>query len=136
MKASHAAVFYAIFFVVVLVVTGGFVFKRTTQDVSPLWLTPQEAKNVIDKTSDVVVIDLSRHFYNDGHLPGALNYPRCALRYVLSNLDKNKTYIVYCHWTGDPLASAYDLKEAGFNNVYALEGNYGAWVDAGYQVVN
>jgi len=136
MKASHSAVFYAIFLVVVLVVTGGFVFKRTTQDVSPLWLTPQQAKDLIDKTPGVVIIDLSRHFFNDGHLPGALNYSRCALPYLIASLDKSKTYLVYCHWTGAPLSSANYLKDAGFSNVYALQGNYGAWVDAGYPVAN
>jgi len=127
-------VFYAIFFTVVLAVTAGFVFKRITPDVSPLWLTPQEAKTLIDKTSDVVVIDLSRHFYGKAHLPGAVNYPRCVIPAAISSFDKNATYLVYCHWTGAPLAGANLLKEAGFQNVYALKGNFGAWEDAGYPV--
>jgi len=136
MKWSHAMAYYAIFLVVVLAVTGGFVFKRTTPDVSPLWLTPQEAKNLLDKTPDVVVIDLSRWYYGNGHLPSAINYPRCAIPVVASNLDKNKTVLVYCHGAGATLGSAYRLKQAGFDNVYALKGNYGAWVDAGYPVEN
>ena len=136
MKASDALYFYAIFFAVVLIVTGGFVFHRTTSDVSPLWVTPQEARNLIDKTSDVVVIDLSRYFYDSGHLPGALNYTKCALPGIVSNFDKGRTILVYCHGAGAPLTSAKVLKGAGFNNVYALEGNYGAWLNAGYAVEN
>jgi rhodanese-related sulfurtransferase len=136
MKASDALYFYAIFFAVLLIVTGGLVFKRTTPDVSPLWITPQEARNLIDKTSDVVVIDLSRNFYDSGHLPGALNYPKCALPGIISSFHKDQTYIVYCHGAGAPLISANRLKKAGFDNVYALEGNYGAWKDAGYAVEN
>lgn len=136
MKASDALYFYAIFFAVVLIVSGGFIFHRTTPDVSPLWVTPQEARNLIDKTSDVVVIDLSRYFYDSGHLPGALNYPKCALPGIISSFDKDRTFIVYCHGAGAPLTSANMLKDAGFKNVYALEGNYGAWLNAGYPVEN
>jgi rhodanese-related sulfurtransferase len=136
MKASDALYYYAIFFAVVLIVTGGLIFKRTTPEVSPLWITPQEARNLMDKTSDVVVIDQSRYFYDSGHLPGALNYPKCALPGIVSSFDKGQTYIVYCHGAGAPLISANRLKGAGFKNVYALEGNYGAWLDAGYPVEN
>jgi len=47
---------------------------------------------------------------------------------------KNATYLVYSHWTGAPLSAAELLKDAGFQNVYALKGNFGAWVDSGYPV--
>jgi rhodanese-related sulfurtransferase len=136
MKFTHALVFYAIFIAVVMIVAGGFVFKRTTSDVSPLWLTPQEAKKLIDQAPDVVLIDLSRNFYSNGHLPGALNYTKCAISEVISNFNKNKTYIFYCHGAGAPLSSAYKMKQAGFLYTYALAGNYGAWLNAGYPVEN
>jgi len=133
-KATHAMVFYAIIFTVVAVVMVGVTFKRTTSDVSPLWLTPQEATALLDETTDVVVIDLSSRFYDQGHLPGAVNYPKDAIPEAISDLDKDATYIVYSHWTGAPLSAAALLKEAGFKYVYALKGNFGAWADAGYPV--
>lgn len=129
-------VYYTIFIAVVMTVTAGLVFKRTTPNVSPLWLTPQEAMKMINQTSDVVIIDLSRYFYDNGHLPGAVNYQKCAIPGIISNFDKSKTYIVYCHGAGAPLSIASKLKEAGFENTYALKGNYGAWVNAGYAVEN
>jgi len=101
---------------------------------SPLWLTPQEATALLDETTDVVVIDLSSRFYDQGHLPGAVNYPKDAIPEAISDLDKDATYIVYSHWTGAPLSAAALLKEAGFKYVYALKGNFGAWADAGYPV--
>ena len=134
MKATQAMVFYAIFFTVVAAVMAGYAFKRTTSDVSPLWITPQEAKTLLDETTDVVIIDLSRRFYDKGHLPGAVNLPTSTIPAALSGLDKNATYLVYSHWTGAPLTSAQLLKDAGFKNVYALKGNFGAWVDSGYPV--
>jgi rhodanese-related sulfurtransferase len=133
-KSSQAMVFYAIFFTVVAAVIAGYAFKRTTSDVSPLWLTPQEAKTLLDNTTDVVVIDVSRHFYDEGHLPGAINYPKDAFPAAIPSLDRNATYLVYSHWTGAPLSVAGLLKDAGFKNVYALKGNFGAWADAGYPV--
>ncbi|MBE0700129.1 MAG: rhodanese-like domain-containing protein, partial [Acholeplasmataceae bacterium] len=34
------------------------------------------------------------------------------------------------------IAGASKLIDAGFENVYRLEGNYSAWVEAGYPVEN
>jgi len=36
-------------------------------------LTAQEAKDLIDTTPDLVIIDVSPH-YAEGHIPGAVNY--------------------------------------------------------------
>jgi len=136
MKASHAMVFYAVFFIIAAVVVSGFTYKATTSGVSPMWLTPQEAKQLLDKTTDVVIIDLSPRFYGEGHLPGAVNYPKDTLQDQISTWDRDATYVVYSHWTGAPLSAAELLKDAGFKNVYALKGNFGAWVDAGYPIEN
>jgi len=138
MKFSHALVYYGLFVAVVLIVTGGFIFKRTTTDESPLWITPQQVTQFTQQysNSDIVFIDLSRYYYNDGHIKGSINYPKCAIPAVIDHLDKNKIYIVYCHGTGAPLSSAYKLKDAGFPYVFALRGNFGSWVDAGYPVEN
>jgi len=133
-KASQAMVFYAIFFTVVAMVVVGFTFLKTTSGVSSMWLTPQEAKEMLDKTTDVVIIDLSPRYYDKGHLPGAVNLPTSDIPATVSGWDKNATYLVYSHWTGAPLSAAEQLKEAGFKNVYALKGNFGAWVDSGYPV--
>ena len=134
MKASDALVFYGIFFTVLAVVMVGFTFLQTTSGVSSLWLTPQEAKELLDKTTDVVVIDLSSRWYDQGHLPGAVNVPKSTIPETVSGWDKNATYLVYSHWTGAPLSAAELLKDAGIKNVYALKGNFGAWVDSGYPV--
>ena len=134
MKASHAMVFYAVFFTIVAVVVAGFTYKETTSDVSAMWLTPQEAKALLDNVTDVVIIDLSPRYYDKGHLPGAVNLPKSEIPAAATGWDKNATYLVYSHWTGAPLSAAEVLKDAGFKNVYALKGNFGAWVDSGYPV--
>jgi rhodanese-related sulfurtransferase len=134
MKASHAMVFYAIFIVVACVVSGGIILKRSVPVSASPFVSPEIARDLIDNRDDVVVIDVSRYFYRDGHLPGALNYPKCSISAGITSLSKDKTYLVYCHGFGSPMGSVYRLKEAGFRNVFALRGNYGAWADAGYPV--
>ena len=97
-------------------------------------LSPEEAKELIE-TQDVIIIDVSPHYAN-GHIPGAVSYylGDGSLDQAISSLDKDATYLVYCHIDSVAIAGAQRLVDAGFTTVYRLEGNYAAWVDAGYDV--
>jgi len=57
-----------------------------------------------------------------------------SLDAAIPTLDKTRTYLVYCHVDSVAIAGAQKLLDAGIENVYRLEGNYSAWVDAGYPV--
>lgn len=98
-------------------------------------VTPQEAKALIDKHSDLVIIDVSPA-YAQGHLPGAVSYylGDGSLERAIPILDKNGKYLVYCHVDSVSIAGAQRLVDAGFATVYRLKGNYSAWVAAGYPV--
>ncbi len=98
-------------------------------------LTPAQAKELIDNNPDVIIIDVSPD-YDNGHLPGAVNYylGDGSLDEAIPMLDKDATYLVYCHVDSVAIAGAQKLVDAGFTNVYRLEGNYSAWVDAGYPI--
>ena len=98
-------------------------------------VTPAEAKDLIDKNPDLIIIDVSPH-YAEGHLPGAVHYylGDGSLDAAIPTLDKDKTYLVYCHIDSVAIQGAQKLVDAGFKNVYRLEGNYQAWVDAGYPI--
>lgn len=104
--------------------TGGYI------DVSPA-----DAKDLIDNNPDIIIIDVSPH-YAQGHLPGAINYylGDGSLDDAIPTLDKDATYLVYCHVDSVAIAGAQALVDAGFGKVYRLEGNYSAWVDAGYPI--
>ena len=97
----------------------------------------EDAKQLIDNNPDIIIIDVSPK-YDEGHLPGAINYyvGDGSLDEAISTLDKSKTYLVYCHVDSASIAGAEKLIEAGFEKVYRLVGNYSAWVDAGYPVEN
>lgn len=103
--------------------------------VSFLDIAAMEAKSKIDAGSFEAIFDVSPH-YSSGHLPGATNANAGAggtdLSVLIADMDKTKAYLVYCHANGPAMAGAQLMEDAGFSNVYRLEGNYGAWVDAGY----
>ena len=69
-------------------------------------------------------------------LAGAVHYYLAdgSLEAAIPTLDKDATYLVYCHVDSVAIGGAQALVDAGFSNVYRLEGNYGAWVDAGYPI--
>ena len=98
-------------------------------------VSPQEAKMLIEENPDLVIIDVSPNYAN-GHLPGAVNYylGDGSLDEAIPTLNKNAKYLVYCHVDSVAIAGAQKLVDAGFKPVYRLEGNYKAWVDAGYPI--
>lgn len=98
-------------------------------------VSPEEANMLIDTVPDLVVVDVSPK-YDEGHLPGSINYyvGDGSLDVAIPDLDMDKPYLVYCHVDSAAIAGATKLVEAGFDPVYRLEGNYSAWVAAGYPI--
>lgn len=106
-----------------------------TEKASYMEVTPTEAKALIDKTSDIVIIDVSPAFAN-GHLPKAVNYyiGDGTFAKTIPTLNRDRTYIVYCHLSSTSARGAQQLVDASFPRVYRLKGNYKAWIQAGYPV--
>jgi rhodanese-related sulfurtransferase len=120
---------------VTLAVVGGCAQEQGPAQGTYIDVTPAEAKELIDGNPDIIIIDVSPN-YDQGHLPGAIHYyiGDGSLDNALPALDKEATYLVYCHIDSVAIQGAQKLVDAGFRNVYRLEGNYQAWVDAGYPV--
>jgi rhodanese-related sulfurtransferase len=98
-------------------------------------VTPEEAAQLIAENPNLIIIDVSPH-YAEGHLPGAVSYylGDGSLEAAIPTLDKEAEYLVYCHVDSVSIAGAQMLIDAGFETVYRLQGNYAAWVNAGYPV--
>lgn len=74
--------------------------------------------------------------YDTGHLPGALWMPETEVAARAKRLPKRRPVVVYCYcgeWETSTHA-AFELQLLGFSNVFALEGGYRAWRDAGLPV--
>jgi rhodanese-related sulfurtransferase len=122
-------------FIIVLSFFSGCTDQQEEGQTGYMDVTAMEAKELIDSKPDIIIIDVSPN-YNDGHIPGAINYyiGDGSLDDAIPSLDKNKEYLVYCHVDSASISGAQKLIDAGFNTVYRLEGNYRAWVDAGYPI--
>lgn len=131
MKKTWSTVFAVSFFVLAAV---GLI-SCAAEKASYVDLPPAEAQALIDETPDIIIIDVSPA-YAKGHLPQAVNYfiGDGSLDEAIPTLDKDKTYLVYCHVDSVAIEGAQKLVDAGFTKVYRLEGNYEAWVDAGYPI--
>jgi rhodanese-related sulfurtransferase len=131
MKKTLSTVFAVSFFVLAAV---GLI-SCATEKASYVDLPPAEAQALIEKTPDIIIIDVSPA-YAEGHLPQAVNYyiGDGSLDKAIPTLDKDKTYLVYCHVESASIQGAQKLVDAGFKNVYRLKGEYDAWVDAGYPI--
>lgn len=81
---------------------------------------------------DFRIIDVSSD-YNNGHIVNAVNYPIDSFEISIVGLDKTNVYLVYSRNEESRIAAKI-MADNGFENVYRLQGNYGAWVQAGFPV--
>jgi rhodanese-related sulfurtransferase len=98
-------------------------------------IEPADAYKLINDNPSIIIIDVSPRF-EKGHLPKALNYyiGDGSLDKAIPSLDKNKTYLVYCHVDSASIPGAQKLIDAGIKDVYRLKGNYGPWLEGGYPI--
>lgn len=122
--------------VVLALVCAGCLQQESEVGLNYTDVTPEEAILLIEDNPGLIIVDVSP-FYEQGHLPGAVSYPMGdgSLDKAIPTLDKNAMYLVYCHSDSVSIRAAQNLVDAGFSQVYRLEGNYRAWVDAGYEIV-
>jgi len=94
---------------------------------------------------DLVLIDLRdiRELQREGHLPGAVHTPRGMLEfwidpdspYARPIFQEDKRFVFYCRsgWRS-ALATAIAMR-LGLQRTSHLEGGFGAWKDAGFEIV-
>lgn len=88
-------------------------------------VSPKVALALMETVPDLVIIDVSP-MYKEGHLPGAINHPvgDGSLDKAIPDLDKNKTYLVYCQGEAPTIEGSEKLVAAGFEKVFRLQGEY------------
>lgn len=85
----------------------------------------------------VTIVDVrSLAAYEQAHLPGALHIPLEELAERVSELDGNRTIVLYVLFSseGDALEAAMILYELGFTKVAVLEGGIQRWYAEGYAI--
>ncbi|MDK2989452.1 MAG: hypothetical protein PWR16_981 [Methanoculleus sp.] len=101
-------------------------------------IPPVEASALLEEREGdpgFVVIDVRRpDEFAGGHIPGAINIDSADFSEHLDALDRNGTYLVYCQRGGRSAGVRELMREAGFREVYEIEGGMSAWKAAGLPV--
>ncbi|MEO0787281.1 MAG: rhodanese-like domain-containing protein [Bacteroidota bacterium] len=90
----------------------------------------EEFESLVAEKPNAILLDLRTPAETQGGtIPGAieLNFrdPQFAER--LHQLDREKTYIVYCASGGRSTRASQQMQEAGFGQVYNLKPGYRGW---------
>jgi rhodanese-related sulfurtransferase len=96
-------------------------------------VTVDETNKVI-ASNDVQFIDVrTTAEFEGGHAIKAVNYPLDSLNKDLEKLDKTKPTYLICQTGRRSLEGAKILNQAGFKEVYSVNGGTTAWKTAGLQ---
>jgi len=116
--------------------------KSNAETVSqqPRKITLAEAKKRWEEKTAVFVDARARLFFQVGHIPGALSFPREEFekKQELAALlpHRDKIIVVYCNGVDCPDSAvlAVYLSREGFRHLQIFEGGWPAWQEAGYPV--
>ena len=102
-------------------------------------LNIKEGHDLIEKNKnnpDFVILDVrTPGEFNSGHIQNAVNidYKASDFKDNISNLDKNKTYALYCRSGRRAVASSDIMAELGFQHIYQF-GGVKEWQEAGFKL--
>jgi rhodanese-related sulfurtransferase len=76
--------------------------------------------------------------FNEGHIEGAqlIDFQSGNFESEIETLDKSKTYAVYCRSGNRSGQAVKIMSDAGFTNLYNLNGGVIDWSSAGLPLVN
>jgi rhodanese-related sulfurtransferase len=76
--------------------------------------------------------------FNEGHIEGAqlIDFQSGNFESEIATLDKSKTYAVYCRSGSRSGQAVKIMSNAGFTNLYNLNGGVIDWANAGLPLVN
>lgn len=121
---------YAILFLFV------FSCKEVPQQISKV-SSPDEINTLLE-AKDIQLIDVrTPKEYKAGFIDGAKNIDFFSPTFLddINKLDKKKPVIVYCKRGGRSAKSAKKFQDAGFMEIYDLEGGITNWDNKGYILV-
>ncbi|TSA46960.1 MAG: rhodanese-like domain-containing protein [Actinomycetales bacterium] len=76
--------------------------------------------------------------FNEGHIEGAqlIDFQSGNFESEIATLDKSQTYAVYCRSGNRSGQAVKVMSDAGFSNLYNLNGGVIDWANAGLPLVN
>ena len=101
-------------------------------------LSVSEFSNKVAETGVITLDVRTPGEFNEGHIKGALlvDFQSGNFENEIASLDKSKTYAVYCRSGSRSGQAVKVMSEAGFTNIYNLNGGVIDWANAGMTLVN
>ncbi len=102
-------------------------------------VAPEIFKQKLSQTPDAILVDVRTPAeWSGGVLENAqqMNYQDADFEQRITALDKSKPVFVYCKLGGRSGRVTSILEEAGFQQVYDLDGGIVAWQNQGFKVVS
>ncbi|MEC4682592.1 MAG: rhodanese-like domain-containing protein [Nitrospirota bacterium] len=95
-----------------------------------LQLHPTDLKGKLDKGEDLLIIDVREGWEHARvRIPNALHIPLAQLPQKISELDRERDIVVYCHHGVRSLQACQFLKKMGFEKVQNLHGGIDAYAN-------
>lgn len=96
-------------------------------------VSQEEVQNA-SEDENIVIIDVRTPAeYDESHIPGAINIDIYGEDFngKVQELDKDKTYYVYCRTGGRSSSAISIMTNAGHESVFQINGDFVAWQEAG-----
>lgn len=130
---KYKLIYISVLFLTVFLLSGCDNNSSTTS--SPfLTITSEEAKEMMDNNSDIVILDVrTEEEFKAGYIEGAILIPNNEIleRAEAELPDKAATILVYCRSGRRSALAASDLASLGYTNVY----DFGGITDWTYEIV-
>ena len=102
-------------------------------------ITRQQIQSKLERGDDFVIVEaLGPMYFDDAHLPGALNLPDDRVDELASEVlpDKGAFVVVYCSNTAcqNSVVASRRLLELGYTNVHEYVEGKQDWIEAGLPV--
>ena len=103
-------------------------------------ITPQVASKLIEENRnnpDFIIIDVrTPEEFATGHIENAINidFRSESFEDSINELDKNKTYLVYCRTANRSRSAVNIMEELDFNEIYHMLGGIVQWEAEGLPI--
>jgi rhodanese-related sulfurtransferase len=123
---------------VIAIVASVLLLAGCSSSSSTVDLTVSEFSSKVTEAGIITLDVRTPGEFNEGHIEGAqlIDFQSGNFESEIATLDKSKTYAVYCRSGSRSGQAVKIMSDAGFTNLYNLDGGVIDWANAGLPLVN
>ena len=108
--------------------------SNKTEEASNKIVAVTDFDKVQSENEDLVILDVrTPEEFSEGHIKDAIliNFMGDDFQNKIENLDKSKTYLLYCKAGGRQEKASIQMESMGFENILLLDGGMTSWLAEG-----